>query len=49
MRSVRFWLGAILVIVAGFAMTRLVANQYYYFAGYVVLQYGIRPIETPGS
>ena len=39
MRSVRFWLGAILVIVAGFAMTRLVANQYYYFAGYVVLQY----------
>lgn len=39
MRSFRFWLGAILVIVAGFAMTRLVANQYYYFAGYVVLQY----------
>jgi branched-chain amino acid transport system permease protein len=39
MRSVIFWLGAIAVIVGGLVMTRLVGNQYYYFAGYVVLQY----------
>ncbi|HLI13891.1 MAG TPA: branched-chain amino acid ABC transporter permease [Alphaproteobacteria bacterium] len=34
-----FWLALAAVLFAGAAATRLVANQYYYFAAYVVLQY----------
>jgi branched-chain amino acid transport system permease protein len=34
-----FALTAVVVLVAGIAATRLLENQYYYFAGYVVLQY----------
>jgi branched-chain amino acid transport system permease protein len=39
MRGLGFWLAVGTVLVAALAMTQLVANQYYYFAGYVVLQY----------
>lgn len=39
MRILGFWVGSVAVIVTGFALTRLVENQYYYFAGYIVLQY----------
>lgn len=39
MRRFWFWCGAIILILAALVMTRVVANQYYYFAGYVVLQY----------
>lgn len=38
-RSLWFWLIAIGIILAGVAATRVIGNQYYYFAGYVVLQY----------
>ena len=39
MRGLGFWLAVGAVLVAALAMTHFVANQYYYFAGYVVLQY----------
>lgn len=39
MRGSGYWLGAAGLVIAGILMTRIVANQYYYFAGYVVLQY----------
>jgi branched-chain amino acid transport system permease protein len=39
MRGSWFWPILAAIIVAALAMTHLVANQYYYFAGYVVLQY----------
>lgn len=39
MRRCWFWFGAIALVLAALVMTRFVANQYYYFAGYVVLQY----------
>ncbi|HYM31852.1 MAG TPA: branched-chain amino acid ABC transporter permease [Candidatus Cybelea sp.] len=34
-----FWIGAVATIALAFLMTRVLANEYYYFAGYVVLQY----------
>jgi branched-chain amino acid transport system permease protein len=34
-----FWIGAVVLLLAALAATRLVANQYFYFASYVVLQY----------
>jgi branched-chain amino acid transport system permease protein len=34
-----FWIGIVACAVLGFAVTRTVGNQYYYFAAYVVLQY----------
>jgi branched-chain amino acid transport system permease protein len=34
-----FGVVAVAVVVAGFLLTRLVQNQYVYFAGYVILQY----------
>jgi branched-chain amino acid transport system permease protein len=34
-----FWLGAAAIVLVAFVTTRFVGNQYYYFAGYVVLQY----------
>jgi len=34
-----FWIFVVLVLAAGFAATRLGVNQYYFYAGYVVLQY----------
>lgn len=39
MQRIWFWCGAIALVLAALLMTRVVANQYYYFAGYVVLQY----------
>ena len=34
-----FAIGAVVIVGAGFAVTRVLDNQYYYFAAYVVLQY----------
>jgi branched-chain amino acid transport system permease protein len=34
-----FWLGAAAVVAAGYGATQFVANDYYFYAGYVVLQY----------
>ena len=34
-----FWIGLVALLLLGLAATRLVGNQYLYFAGYVVLQY----------
>lgn len=34
-----FWVGAALLLAAAVAATRFIGNQYFYFAGYVVLQY----------
>src|SRR5438876_2669821 len=34
-----FLVAAVAVVVAGLAVTRVLDNQYYYFAAYVVLQY----------
>jgi branched-chain amino acid transport system permease protein len=39
MRNVRFFLLAVLVACATFAVARLIDNAYGFFAGYVVLQY----------
>jgi branched-chain amino acid transport system permease protein len=39
MREAWFWPALAAIVVAALAMTHFVANQYYYFAGYVVLQY----------
>jgi len=38
-RDILFAAGAIGVILIGFALTRTVSNEYYFFAGYVILQY----------
>lgn len=46
MRRVDFWVGAVAVIVAGFALTRLVENPRDYLAGYIVLQYVV--LAQPG-
>jgi len=35
----RFWTAAIGVVVVGLLVTRVISNQYYYFAAYVILQY----------
>jgi branched-chain amino acid transport system permease protein len=37
--TAKFWISAILVGAAVFAASRLVSNEYFFFAGYVVLQY----------
>jgi branched-chain amino acid transport system permease protein len=37
--TTKFWISAVLVGVAVFAASRLVSNEYFFFAGYVVLQY----------
>jgi branched-chain amino acid transport system permease protein len=37
--GVPFWIGIVVVALLGVAATRLISNQYYYFAAYVVLQY----------
>jgi branched-chain amino acid transport system permease protein len=34
-----FWIGAVLFLGAAFLMTKLVGNQYPFFAGYVILQF----------
>src|SRR5258708_9013850 len=34
-----FWIGIAACAVLGYVATRLIGNQYYYFAAYVVLQY----------
>ena len=39
MRGAGFWAGAAGIVVAGLLVTRVVQNQYYYFAAYVILQY----------
>src|SRR5690242_12596925 len=39
MRTATFWIVAVLVGIAVFAVSMLIKNQYYFFAGYVVLQY----------
>jgi branched-chain amino acid transport system permease protein len=39
MRRAGFWAGAAGIVVAGLLVTRVVQNQYYYFAAYVILQY----------
>ena len=39
MKHSTFWLITALVVVAVFAASRLVTNDYFFFAGYVVLQY----------
>jgi branched-chain amino acid transport system permease protein len=39
MRAATFWIVALLVGAAVFGLSLLVKNQYYFFAGYVVLQY----------
>jgi branched-chain amino acid transport system permease protein len=37
--TTKFWISAILVGAAVFAASRFASNEYYFFAGYVVLQY----------
>ena len=39
MRNGTFWLLTALVLIAVFAASRLIANDYFFFAGYVVLHY----------
>ena len=39
MRTATFWIVAVLVGIAVFALSLLIKNQYFFFAGYVVLQY----------
>ncbi len=39
MRTATFWIAAFVVGAAVFGLSLLVKNQYYFFAGYVVLQY----------
>jgi branched-chain amino acid transport system permease protein len=38
-RGWSFWIGAAALLFAALVATRFISNQYYYFAGYVVLQY----------
>jgi branched-chain amino acid transport system permease protein len=37
--SIRFWIGAVLFLVAVVVMTQLIRNEYPFFAGYVILQF----------
>lgn len=37
--SIRFWIGAVLFLVAVVSMTQLIRNEYPFFAGYVILQF----------
>jgi branched-chain amino acid transport system permease protein len=37
--GIAFWIGAAVFLAAAFAMTKLVGNQYPFFAGYVILQF----------
>ena len=39
MRGTGFWIGLACVVIAGVMATRLGVNEYYFFAGYVVLQF----------
>jgi branched-chain amino acid transport system permease protein len=39
MRSKAFFAGAAAILIAGFLLPRLIANPYFFFAGYVILQY----------
>ncbi|HEY1980564.1 MAG TPA: branched-chain amino acid ABC transporter permease [Xanthobacteraceae bacterium] len=39
MKLARFWIFTALAVIAIFAASRLVTNDYFFFAGYVVLQY----------
>lgn len=39
MRDALFYAGAAAVVVLGYAATHLIDNEYYFFAGYVILQY----------
>ena len=34
-----FWIGAVAFLAAAFVMTKVIGNQYPFFAGYVVLQF----------
>ncbi|MGH6988431.1 MAG: branched-chain amino acid ABC transporter permease [Stellaceae bacterium] len=34
-----FWIGVVAIVGAGYAATQFVANDYYFYAGYMVLQY----------
>ncbi|MBL6958491.1 MAG: branched-chain amino acid ABC transporter permease [Rhodospirillales bacterium] len=38
MKLDKFWISVVVVLVAGFAFTKLVDNEFYFFATYVVLQ-----------
>jgi branched-chain amino acid transport system permease protein len=38
MKLDRFWIGVVIVIVAGFAFTKLFDNEFYFFTTYVILQ-----------
>lgn len=38
MKLDKFWLAAAAILVAGFAFTKLSANEFYFFAGYTILQ-----------
>ena len=37
--GIRFWIGATLFLAAALLMTQVIANQYPFFAGYVILQF----------
>ena len=37
--GIAFWIGAAVFLVAAFVMTKVVGNQYPFFAGYVILQF----------
>ena len=37
--GIRFWTGATLFLAAALLMTQVIANQYPFFAGYVILQF----------
>jgi branched-chain amino acid transport system permease protein len=39
MGTLLVWLGAAAILVVGYAATAIVANDYYFYAGYIVLQY----------
>lgn len=41
MRDVAFWIGSALVVAAAYLLTLLFSNEYYFFAGYVILQFVI--------
>lgn len=38
MKLDRFWIGALILIIAGFGFTKLSSNEFYFFSSYVVLQ-----------
>ena len=39
MRDTAFWIGSAIAILAAYVLTLVVTNEYYFFAGYVVLQF----------